>query len=158
MGCDCAEGVPGAGTRVAAIDDSRPEVADDVSAPDQRGETMALEHAKPGEVIDLRAFGARLRSEQTRALIKTESLELMRVVLPAGEGLPRHSVYGEVTLQCIEGRVRVQAQAGEHELRSGELVLLPAGDEHAVHALDDSSLLVTVQLPPGRPGSASSTS
>lgn len=118
---------------------------------------MAIKHAQPGEVIDVRPLGAELPRTVTHALIKTRSLELMRIVLRAGQSLPPHDVYGEVTIQCLEGRVRVPAEVARCELGAGDLVLLPAQDLHGVQALQDSSLLVTVQLPPGQPGSASST-
>lgn len=119
---------------------------------------MALPHARPGEPIDIRPLAERLPQERTRALIKTRSLELIRTVLRAGESQPRHSVHGELTLQCIEGRVEVTADDLRCEVAAGHLLLLPAGCEHRLHALEDSSLLLTVQLPPGLPGSASSTS
>ncbi len=112
---------------------------------------MAIQHAQPGEVIDMRARGSRLRQTVTHALIKTHSLELMRIVLYNGQSLPPHAVDGEVTIQCLEGRVRVSAEITHCELRASDLVLLPANDLHGVQALEDSSLLVTVQLPSGGP-------
>ncbi|HJW12892.1 MAG TPA: AraC family ligand binding domain-containing protein [Albitalea sp.] len=118
---------------------------------------MAIAHARPGQVIDVRPLEGRLPSVATHALVKTHSLELMRVVLLAGQRLPRHSVQGEVTVQCIEGVVHVDAQVGSCELRPGQLVLLPAHDEHTLVALEAASLLVTIQLPAGLPGSDSST-
>ena len=118
---------------------------------------MAIKHAQPGQVIDVRPLGAGLQQTVTHALIKTRSLELMRIVLRAGQALPPHDVHGEVTIQCLEGRAVVAAEVGPSELGAGELVLLPARDLHGVQALEDCSLLVTVQLPPGAPGSASST-
>lgn len=118
---------------------------------------MALQHAQPGEVMDVRPLGDRLAAATTHALLKTRSLELMRVVLRSGEGLPRHSANGEVTIQCIEGAVRIEAEAGDCVLQAGELVLLPAKDQHAVQAMQDATLLVTLQLPSGQPGSQSST-
>ncbi len=118
---------------------------------------MAIPHARPGDVVDVRPLGARLQQTVTHALIKTRSLELMRIVLRAGQALPPHDVHGEVTIHCLEGRVRVPAAVAQPELNAGELVLLPARDLHGVEALEDCSLLVTVQLPQGQPGSASST-
>lgn len=112
---------------------------------------MALAHARPGEVIDVRPLGARLAQTVTHALIKTRSLELMRIVLQAGQSLPPHDVDDEVTIQCLEGRVSVPAAVAQLELAAGELVLLPARDLHGVVALEDSSLLVTVCLPAAHP-------
>ena len=68
---------------------------------------MALSHSDPGKPIDARPLGERLAATPSHALLKTGSLELMRVVLRAGESLPPHAVDAEATLHCIEGSVRV---------------------------------------------------
>jgi quercetin dioxygenase-like cupin family protein len=108
---------------------------------------MALTHAAPGSVIDVRPLGERLADTKTHAVLKTASLELMRVVLLAGKSLPPHSVPGEITVLCVEGRAWLRAGTGDHLLSAGDLVLLPGGDRHSVEAVEDSSLLVTVLLP-----------
>lgn len=121
---------------------------------------MALAHALPWQPIDLSPLGAGLRGSATHAILKTHALELMRVVLAAGQALPAHQVYGECTLLCLEGEVEVLGDDGEGldcRLGAAQLVLLPARARHAVRALRDSSLLVTIQLPQGQPGSASTT-
>ena len=118
---------------------------------------MALTHAVPGQPIDIRPLGDALGSSASHALLKTRSLELMRIVLAEGDLLPPHSVYGECTLQCIEGLVEVEEGGVVHELYPNQVVLLRARGEHAVRAARDSSLLLTVQLPQGLPGSQSST-
>src|SRR2546421_12628963 len=119
---------------------------------------MALPHARPGQPIDIAPLGATLSQAASHAILKTRALELMRIVLPRGAALPPHSVYGELTLLCIEGAVALDAGGHSCELRQHQLVLLPARQEYAIRALEDASLLMTVQLPPGMPGSASSTS
>ena len=118
---------------------------------------MALDHAQPGEPVDLTPLGSALRTSSTHAILKTHALELMRVVLRAGEAFPPHAVQGELTLLCIEGTAEVTLDERAFALRAGQLVLLPARARHAVRALQDTSLLLTLQLPPGAPGSASST-
>jgi len=107
---------------------------------------MALEHAQTFEAIDLHPLADRLADARSSSLIKSNQLQLMRVVLRAGERLPEHHVRGEITLQCLEGRAAVQTPGHHVELGAGQLVLLPAGEPHAVHALLDTSLLVTVSL------------
>ena len=113
---------------------------------------MALEHARPGQVIDITPLGAALRASQTHAILKTDALELMRIVLRAGEGLPPHQVAGEVTLLCVEGLAEVTLAGVPCQLHPGQLVLLPGQVRHAVRALADTSLLLTLQLPAHRPG------
>lgn len=119
---------------------------------------MALTHAQPGQPIDVAPLGAALHKAATHAILKTRSLELMRVVLRGGEALPPHQLRGELTLLCIEGAVEVMHDGSRFELRAQQVVLLPAHTQHAVHALKDSSLLLTIHTPAGAPGSGSSTS
>ena len=107
---------------------------------------MAIPHANSGEAIDVRPLGARLRSEKTVALFKSEHLELMRLVLPAGKSLPPHKVSGEITVQCIEGRIDVTAEGKSHVLHAGQLLYLSGNVLHGVVALEDASALVTVAL------------
>jgi quercetin dioxygenase-like cupin family protein len=116
---------------------------------------MALPHANPWQAIDLSPRGDAIPA--THALIKTHALELIRLVMRAGDSLPPHSVYGELTLQCLEGEVVVEGEGVDCRIARGQLVLLPAQARYAVRALSDASLLLTVQTPSGLPGSGSST-
>lgn len=113
---------------------------------------MALNHARPGEPIDLAPLGERLHDERSHALIRTSTLELIRVVLRAGERWAPHRVHTEVTLHCLEGAVDIACGAGAaRRLQRQQVVLLPALEPHSLHALADSMLLLTVLLPAGTP-------
>ena len=107
---------------------------------------MALNHSLPLDPIDIRPLGEQLGQAVTSSLIKTGSLQLMRVVLRAGAVLPEHSVAGEITIQCLEGRASVVMPTRSVELAAGQLVVLPGAELHAVHAVTATSLLVTVLL------------
>ena len=107
---------------------------------------MAIEHAKPGEARDVQPLGSRLPGEKTVALFKSEHLEVMRLVLMAGKSLPPHKVPGEITVQCIEGRIDVTAEGRSHVLEAGQLLYLSGGVTHGVVALEDASALVTIAL------------
>jgi quercetin dioxygenase-like cupin family protein len=107
---------------------------------------MALPHAQPLEVIDIRPFGPALQDAVTSSLLKTPRLQLMRLVLPAGSGMPEHSVPGAITVHCLEGDAVVTTASRRCELSAGQLVMLPENERHAVQALTDASLLVTVLL------------
>lgn len=107
---------------------------------------MALRHANPLEVIDIRPLGPALVDAVTTSLLKTPALQLMRVVLAAGQELPEHSVKGAITVQCLEGEAVVGTPDTTCTLRAGQLVMLEGGVAHSVTAVADSSLLVTVVL------------
>jgi quercetin dioxygenase-like cupin family protein len=119
---------------------------------------MALDHAKPGQAVDIGPLGIALRESATHAILKTRSLEVIRVVLQGGQTLPSHAIRGEATLLCIEGAAEVIVDGTACELLANQFVLLPARAAHTMRALEDTSLLWTIHLPAGEPGSASATS
>lgn len=107
---------------------------------------MAIEHALPGQAIDVQPLGSSLSTEKTTALFKSYDLEVMRLVLLAGKSLPPHKVPGEITVQCVEGALDVTAEGKSHVLRAGHLLYLSGNVLHGVTALEDASALVTVAL------------
>lgn len=107
---------------------------------------MAIRHAVPAEVVDVRPLGAKLRDSKTAVLVKTGTLEVIRIVIPAGKQLPPHRVEGEITVQCLEGRIVFEADGDERELAQGEMLYLAGGATHALRGIEDSSVLVTILL------------
>lgn len=107
---------------------------------------MAIHHAAPGEVVDLRPLGPKLKATKTTALTKADRFEAIRLIVPAGTTIDPHAVAGELTLLCLEGRVRLGLTAREIELAAGEWLYLAGGETHSVKGLEDSSLLLTILL------------
>ena len=107
---------------------------------------MALEHAHPGQVIDVQPLGSNIPTAKTTALFKSTDLEVMRLVLAPGKSLPPHKVLGEITIQGLEGYMEVTSEGKSHLLRAGQLLYLAGNAIHSVAALEDSSALVTVAL------------
>lgn len=113
---------------------------------------MAIPHATPGDVIDVRPLGAALAATRTHALFKSGDLEVIRVVLRAGDEMPPHVVAGEITVQCVEGRIAFTCDAGVRELTAGELIHASGDEMHALRGIEDSSLLLTIALKPAPGG------
>jgi quercetin dioxygenase-like cupin family protein len=113
---------------------------------------MAIPHAKSGEVIDLRPAGEALAPALTSTLIKTDRLEVIRLVVAAGKELPHHQVAGEITVQCLEGRVTLTAGTTSRELRAGQMLYLTGGEPHSLRGIEDATVLLTILLHPHRPG------
>jgi quercetin dioxygenase-like cupin family protein len=86
------------------------------------------------------------RPEKIVALFKSEHLEVIRLVLTAGKSLPPHKVPGEITVQCIEGKIDVTAEGKSQVIRAGQMLYLSGGVTHGVVALEDASALVTIAL------------
>jgi quercetin dioxygenase-like cupin family protein len=111
-----------------------------------RRNIMALSHATSGQLIDVRPFGAKMTETISHALFKADQLELIRLVLPRGKGMPQHAVSGAVTIQCLEGKIELHAHNKILALNAGELVYLAGGEPHALHAVEDASVLLTILL------------
>ena len=107
---------------------------------------MSINHANPSEVMHLQPLGSKIGSTKTYTLFKTEMMEAIRLVLPAGKHIAEHKAPGEITVLCLEGRVKFASQGEAKELVAGDLLYLTTADPHAVEAMEDSSLLVTILL------------
>jgi quercetin dioxygenase-like cupin family protein len=91
-------------------------------------------------------LGKGLPGAKTTTLFKTDALEVIRLVLPAGKEIPEHKAPGEITVQCLEGKVLFTAHGEQHDLAAGKFLYLSTAQPHALKALEDSSLLVTILL------------
>ncbi len=107
---------------------------------------MAIAHVASGQIVDVRPLAERLSEARTVALFKTEGLEVMRVVMPAHKTMPSHRVRGEITIHCLEGEIDFSMDGQSQRLKAGELVWLEGNVDHALTAVRDSSLLVTIVL------------
>lgn len=107
---------------------------------------MGVHHCEPGEVINLLNVKGRLPEDATVALFKTEGLEAMRMVLPNGKMIPKHQVAGAITVQCVSGRVAFVVDGEPRELKVADWLYLAPHQQHSLHALVDSVLLVTRYL------------
>jgi len=105
---------------------------------------MAIHHANSNEVIHIQPLGSKLGSTKTYTLLKTDAMEVIRLVLPAGKLIAEHKAPGEITVQCLEGCVRFTSAGTTQELLAGDMLFLHAAEPHAVEAVSASSVLVTI--------------
>lgn len=107
---------------------------------------MAQARVRSNEVVSLMPLAEGLAAARTTALLKARQLEIVRVVLRAGEGMREHRAPGEITVQCLEGCVEFSTPDKVHILGPADLLHLEAGVAHALSARTDASLLVTLCL------------
>jgi nucleotide-binding universal stress UspA family protein/quercetin dioxygenase-like cupin family protein len=103
--------------------------------------------ANPGERIDVRPLGTALVSAHTRRLVRTATVDVVRLIIRAGQGIPQQTSQGETLVHCLEGRVGFTALGETQELEAGTLLYLPGGEPHAFHGIEDASLLLTILAP-----------
>jgi quercetin dioxygenase-like cupin family protein len=115
---------------------------------------MAIAHAAPAQTIDIQPLGAKLASSRTTVLVKTPTLEVIRMVVRAGERHSKHHVPGEITVQCLEGRIIFGVEDKPHELKAGQMLYLAGGQSHYVQGVENSSILLTILLQKPDPSDA----
>ena len=109
------------------------------------------------QLIDLPAAVARLREDprparsghRQRSLFHRTPVSHVLFAFDAGGSLPRHSANALVTIHALEGRLIVEADGSNHELRAGQALVLNPNVAHAVHAVDASAMLLTVVMEDG---------
>jgi quercetin dioxygenase-like cupin family protein len=107
------------------------------------------------------ADAARAQLERARAAVHGRSAHTVHgahdnvlrqtvIALRAGQTLREHHSSRDATLQVLAGRVRLTAGTQALEAGAGELLAVPAED-HALGAVEDSAVLLTVGLVLGGP-------
>ena len=112
---------------------------------------MAQTHARSGQVVSVLPLGDHLKDAKTTAILKAEQLEIVRVVLLAGNEMREHSAPGEITVQCIEGQIEFRSPGTSQILEPGDLIHLLSKEPHALRAITDASALVTMRVFPYQP-------
>lgn len=107
---------------------------------------MAIQHAQPGEVVDVRPLGESLADTKTRTLFKTKTVEAVRIVMQAGKEISEHEAPGEIVVQCLEGKIAFTALGKTEELEAGQLLYLATEELHSVKCIEDASFLLTILL------------
>lgn len=105
---------------------------------------MATHHAEPGEIVDLKSWAQDLPFEQTKVIIKTKELELVRLVIPAGKQIPEHKVTGPIVIHCLDGELIITAMNTNTCLTTGHLLYLKPGEPHALKSVSNSIVLLSI--------------
>jgi quercetin dioxygenase-like cupin family protein len=113
---------------------------------------MALPHAQLLDVINVGPLGDQLSGTVSTSLIKTDRIQLLHMVLAPHQDQPMHHVDDECTIHCLEGAVDVIMGVGVRQLRPGNVIVLPAKEQHALKAREESAVLVTLLLRGGDAG------
>ena len=102
--------------------------------------------------FDLEAEVARLREEKewregrrnAITLRKGEGLNVVLLVMRAGDRLDEHSAPGSISLSVREGRIRFGAEGEVVEAGAGTVLACDAGVRHSVEALSDAVCLLNI--------------
>ena len=102
----------------------------------------------PDVTVDYHATGAGPTEARTTALVKNNSFEAIRLMLPKGhEVCHDHQVEGPITVHCLKGRAALTVGGTTHDLRAGHWLYLLGQDPHTLRGIEDSLVLLTIMFP-----------
>ena len=80
----------------------------------------------------------------SRMLAYKKSGTVTLFAFDSGEGLSEHTAPFDAMLQVLEGEARVSIENEEFSLKEGDLIIMPAGIPHAVHAEHRFKMMLTM--------------
>ena len=117
--------------------------------------------AAPVEVIDLDAEATQLRAQHAwqlhgqsaKTLVKHEHFRVVLIALKAGRRCQEHRAEESVSVQTLQGRIKVHLASDEAiELGRGRVLALAPALAHDFEAAEDSTVLLTLAWTGHRPG------
>ena len=110
--------------------------------------------AAPQLLVDLQTVISKLRSEpqagerghRQETLYRHDGYTIALFAFDRFTRLPAHKANGIVNIHVLRGCMKITAAEQVHELRAGQMLILAPGMEHAVAALEEGEILVTVHL------------
>ena len=91
------------------------------------------------------------RGDRTaKTLVKHADFRVVLTALKAGAQVARHQAPGRLTIQAVQGRLRIALGGDQVELSAGQLLALDQDLPHDVTALEDSGFLLTIAWPADR--------
>lgn len=111
---------------------------------------MKAAHNADRQPIEVRAIeGAEVYGEalQVKPLIAGDAMTLLEIHYKAGSGAAPHVHDHESVIYVVRGRIKTQIGSETHTLGAGDACRHPAGETHAVEALEDT-VIVEIKSPP----------
>ena len=80
----------------------------------------------------------------SREIIKKPTGSVTIFAFDEGQGLSEHTSPFDALVQVVEGAAEIMISGQSHPLQGGEMILLPAGQPHALKALKRFKMILTM--------------
>lgn len=80
----------------------------------------------------------------SREILKKANGSITLFAFDEGEGLSEHTAPYDAIIQIIEGEAEVTLSGKIHNLKNGEMIIMPAGEPHSVKAITKFKMLLTM--------------
>ena len=80
----------------------------------------------------------------SREMIKKSTGSVTMFAFDACQGLSEHTAPFDALVQVVEGETEIMISGCPHRLQAGEMILMPAGQPHALKALTQFKMILTM--------------
>jgi len=80
----------------------------------------------------------------SREIVRKPTGSVTLFAFDEGQGLSEHTAPFDALVQVLEGAVEIMISGKPHRLEGGEMILMPAGQPHALKALQRFKMLLTM--------------
>lgn len=80
----------------------------------------------------------------SREIIKRPTGNVTLFAFDEGQGLSEHTAPFDALVQVVEGAAEITISGQPHQLQGGEMILMPAGQPHALKALKRFKMILTM--------------
>jgi quercetin dioxygenase-like cupin family protein len=106
----------------------------------------------PYVFVDIPAFVDQIKTEKAWqkndrngiTVFKSSDLTLVITAMQASAEISHNNVEAYMTVQVLEGEVRITTPDGDMDMRSGNMIALHPGIPHSVYAITDMILLISI--------------
>ncbi len=126
----------------------RPETTGSDSRPARRIEGPSFVFHLPSEIASLKAEQPWISGDRNaRTLVHEEGLRVVALALKDGARMDEHQAGGWVSIYVQRGRVRIKLANETLDVTEGNVTVLRHNIRHAVEALEESELMLTMSSP-----------
>jgi quercetin dioxygenase-like cupin family protein len=110
--------------------------------PDAQSKPKGLPGAQATRIADLVNYqdGAIV----SREIVKKPTGTVTAFAFDEGQGLSEHTVPFDALVQVLEGEAEIMVSGQSHRAQGGEMILLPAGQPHALKAVHQFKMMLTM--------------
>lgn len=80
---------------------------------------------------------------ERKLLLNNDKGLVQYLAFAEGSALTPHTANGDVVVTVVSGRINFTVEGKEHEMKAGDVIVLPANTEHAVSAVEKSQIVLS---------------
>jgi quercetin dioxygenase-like cupin family protein len=90
---------------------------------------LGIHAARPSDLVDYQSDAI-----VSREVLKQKTGSVTLFAFDAGQGLSEHTAPFDALVQVLDGEAEITIAGKHHDVHTGELILMPAGQPHALKA------------------------